>query len=158
MPQALTQFQGRTTQRVAFVIAVVAAFSTGTVHAQAAPNGAAIYAATCIACHMGNGQGVAGQFPPLVNSDWVLGSEERLIRIILHGVVGEIEVEGEMFNGAMPTWGPTFRDEDLAAVATYVRKSWGNKSAPVTAATVARVRLQHQGRTKPWTAAELLKK
>ena len=145
-------------QRAAIVIATLAAYSTEKVHAQAPSNGAAIYAATCIACHMANGQGVAGQIPPLINSDWVIGSEERLIRIILHGVVGEIEVEGEMFNGAMPTWGPTFKDEDLAAVATYVRKSWGNKAAPVTAATVARVRLQHQGRTKPWTQGELLKK
>ncbi len=126
--------------------------------AQANPNGAAIYAATCIACHMANGQGVVGQFPPLVNSDWVIGPDERLIRIILHGVMGEIEVEGEMFNGAMPTWGPTFKDEELAAVATYVRKSWGNKAAAVTTATVTRVRLQHRARTKPWTPAELLKK
>ena len=121
------------------------------------PNGAAIYAATCIACHMANGQGVAGQFPPLVGSEWVTGSDGRLIRIILHGVVGEIEVEGESFNGAMPTWGPTFKDEELAAVATYVRKSWGNKAAPVTTATVTRVRTQHASRTKPWTSAELLK-
>ncbi len=125
-------------------------------HAQAA-DGAKIYKATCIACHQASGLGVPGQFPPLVGSEWVTGSEERLVRIILHGIVGEIEVEGETFSGAMPTWGPTFKDEELAAVATYVRQSWGNKGAPIAAATVTRIRLATVSRTTPWTAAELQK-
>lgn len=118
-------------------------------------DGPTIYAATCKACHQANGLGTPGQFPPLVGSEWVTGSEERLLRIILHGVTGEIEVEGETFNGAMPTWGPLFKDEELAAVATYVRNSWGNKAAPVSAATVTRVRLKYQTRTTPWTVKEL---
>ncbi|MBL0173192.1 MAG: cytochrome c [Gemmatimonadaceae bacterium] len=118
-------------------------------------DGARIYAATCVACHQASGLGLPGQFPPLVGSEWVTGSEERLIRIILHGLVGEIEVEGESFTGAMPTWGPTFKDEELAAVATYVRRSWGNKAAPITTATVTRIRLATASRTTPWTAREL---
>lgn len=126
-----------------------------TLRAQAVPDGARIYAATCIACHQATGLGIPGQFPPLVGSEWVTGSAERLIRIILHGLIGEIEVEGESFTGAMPTWGPSFKDEELAAVATYVRRSWGNKAAPVTTATVTRIRLATATRTTPWTAREL---
>lgn len=120
-------------------------------------DGAKIYAATCLACHQATGLGLGNQFPPLVSSEWVVGNEERLIRIILHGVTGEIEVEGETFNGAMPTWGPLFKDDEIAAVATYVRSSWGNKAAPVLAATVTRVRAQYATRKTPWTAAELLR-
>ena len=121
------------------------------------PDGAKIYAATCQACHQANGLGLPNQFPPLVGSEWVLDSEARFVMIILHGVVGEIEVAGETFNGAMPTWGPTFQDEELAAVASYVRRSWGNKAAPISTATVTRVRLAHVARLKPWTAPELMK-
>jgi mono/diheme cytochrome c family protein len=119
------------------------------------PDGAKIYAATCIACHQATGLGVPGQFPPLAGSEWVNGNEERLLLIILHGLSGEVEVEGETFNGAMPTWGPTFKDEELAAVASYVRRSWGNTAAPISTATVTRVRTLHAARTKPWTAVEL---
>ena len=121
------------------------------------PNGARIYAATCQACHQASGLGLPNQFPPLVGSDWVNGSEERLVMIVLHGIVGEIDVEGEAFNGAMPTWGPTFKDEELAAVASYVRRSWGNKAAPISSATVTRVRLKYATRTKPWTVGELFR-
>ncbi len=119
--------------------------------------GARLYSVTCQACHQVSGQGLANQFPPLAGSEWVTGSEERLVLIILHGIIGEIEVEGESFNGAMPTWGPTFTDGDVAAVATYVRSAWGNKAAPVSASTVTRVRLAFAARKAPWTAGELQK-
>jgi mono/diheme cytochrome c family protein len=120
-----------------------------------APDGAKIYAATCQACHQANGLGLPNQFPPLAGSEWVTGREDRLILIILHGITGEIEVEGEVFNGLMPTWGPSFGDDDVAAVATYVRSAWGNKAAPISTATVARVRAAHTTRKTPWTAPEL---
>jgi mono/diheme cytochrome c family protein len=119
------------------------------------PDGAKIYAATCQACHQANGLGLPNQFPPLAGSEWVTGREDRLILIILHGITGEIEVEGEIFNGLMPTWGPSFGDDDVAAVATYVRSQWGNKAAPISAATVTRVRAAHATRKTPWTAPEL---
>ena len=56
--------------------------------------GARLYSVTCQACHQVSGQGLANQFPPLAGSEWVTGSEERLVLIILHGIIGEIEVEG----------------------------------------------------------------
>lgn len=117
--------------------------------------GERIYTQTCAVCHQASGEGLAGAFPTLIGTEWVTGSETRLLRILLHGVTGDIEVEGEIYNGAMPTWGPMFNDAEIAAVATYVRSSWGNKAAPVKAATVTRVRKQYEARTTPWTAAEL---
>lgn len=145
------QEPGLSTLLVVFVLSSLAPRAIG---AQA-PDGAKIYADTCQACHQVSGLGVPNQFPPLVGSEWVLGSEDRFVMIVLHGLVGEIEVEGETFNGAMPTLGPTFTDEELAAVASYVRRSWGNRAAPIATATVTRVRLAHAMRTKPWTVAEL---
>ena len=160
MPQAIglgVRGRRRVAGRMAIAATgVFAAVSWGAVPLPAqGVDGAKIYATTCTACHQASGLGVPGQFPPLAGSEWVTGSEERLVLIILHGIVGEIEVEGETFTGAMPTWGPTFKDEELAAVATYVRRSWGNKAAPISTATVTRIRLATASRTKPWTAAEL---
>lgn len=153
MSKAVTRRRSRWLRAIAVLVA--AAQPVVVLRAQVR-DGAKLYAATCTACHQAHGLGLPGQFPPLAGSEWVTGSEERLIRIILHGLVGEIEVEGEMFNGAMPTWGPSFKDEELAAVATYVRQSWGNKAAPIATATVTRIRLANAGRTTPWTAKELL--
>ena len=101
--------------------------------------------------------GLPPQYPPLAGSEWVAGDERRLLRIILHGLVGEVNVAGETFNGAMPGWGPILKDAEIAAVASYVRAHFGNKAAPVSAASVARVRREFANRTTPWTVAELAK-
>ena len=120
-----------------------------------APDGRKVYSSTCAACHQPTGQGASGTYPPLAGSEIVTGDEAKLIRVVLHGLTGEIEVQGETFNGAMPPWGPTLKDDDIAAVLTYVRSAWGNKAAPVTAAKVASIRAATSSRTAPWTAPEL---
>jgi len=125
--------------------------------AQAAPDGKKIFAATCAACHQANGQGIPEKYPPLAGSEWATGDEARLLRIVLQGLTGDVEVQGETFSGAMPPWGPTLKDADIAAVLTYVRSSFGNKAAAVSPATVAQVREATKARTAPWTAAELAK-
>ena len=132
-----------------------AAASAGAAAREQLPDGKAVYATTCAACHQATGEGVSGAFPPLVGSEWVTGDDGKLARIILHGITGPIEVAGETFNGMMPPWGGTMKDADIAAVLTYVRTAWGNKAAPVTAAKVAAVRAATSSRTTPWTAAEL---
>jgi mono/diheme cytochrome c family protein len=98
---------------------------------------------------------VAGVYPPLAGSEWVNGDEAKVVRILLHGVTGPIEVAGETFNGMMPPWGGTLKDDDIAAVLTYVRSTWGNTGAAITAAKVASIRAATTSRTTPWTAAEL---
>ena len=119
------------------------------------PDGKQVYSTTCAACHQVTGEGTAGVFPPLAGSEWVNGDDAKVVRILLHGVTGPIEVAGETFNGMMPPWGGTLKDEDIAAVLTYVRSSWGNKAAPISAAKVASIRAATSSRTAPWTAAEL---
>ena len=122
--------------------------------------GKAVYAQVCVSCHQPTGQGLPPAFPPLVGSEWVLGSEERLVRIILHGLQGPVKVKGTEFNGLMPPTGPgspfNLSPERVAAAATFVRKEWGNDAPPVTEAKVIEIRAK-EGSHGPWTAAELEK-
>jgi cytochrome c553 len=121
--------------------------------------GKRVYLATCATCHQPNGQGVPGQFPPLAGSDWAVGSEERIIRIVLHGLNGPIKVSGHDFNSAMAPLGAVLKDDQIANVLSYVRDNaeWGNKAAWVTPETVGKVRAATADRKASWTADELLK-
>ena len=119
--------------------------------------GKKVFDATCITCHQANGLGVPGQYPPLVGSEWAQGSEERAIRIVLHGLNGPITVEGKEFNNVMAPLGAALKDEQIANALSYVRASWGNTAPEVQPETVAKVRADTASRTSFWTAAELLK-
>ena len=120
-------------------------------------SGAQIYSMTCAACHQATGAGLLSQYPPLAPSDFVTGNEQHLIHIVLRGLTGEVEVEGEMFKGEMPGWAPALSDAQVASVLTYIRKSFGNAAPPVTADKVAAVRTVTALRKKPYTAAEIAK-
>jgi mono/diheme cytochrome c family protein len=123
--------------------------------------GAAIFATTCQPCHQATGMGTPGQFPPLVGSEWVLGSPDRLARIPNNGLQGPITVKGQTWSLAMPAIGGTLSDEDLAAVLSYVRNAWGNSAPVVTPAQVKHVRDEIGSRsregTAPWNSDELMK-
>lgn len=121
------------------------------------------YQRICMGCHQVHGNGQQYIAPPLVGSEWVLDSEQRLIAIIMDGVMGPIEVLGKTYTvpeiqPMMPglRMNPEFTDEQLAAIATYVRNAWGNGAAPVPAEAVARYREGIAPRA-PWTPEELLK-
>jgi mono/diheme cytochrome c family protein len=118
--------------------------------------GKSVYTNTCAACHQVNGMGVPNQYPPLAGSEWVTGSEERVVRIVLHGLNGPITVAGKEYNNVMAPLG-TLRDDQIANVISYVRASWGNTASEVQPETVAKVRADTAGRNTFWTAAELEK-
>jgi mono/diheme cytochrome c family protein len=117
--------------------------------------GRVVYETTCALCHGVDGAGKPGQAPPLAGAEFVLGPPERLIRIPLHGLVGPLEVRGQVWNLAMPAMGAALSSEDLAAALSYIRQAWGNKAPAITAAEVDAVRAATAGRSQPWTAAEL---
>lgn len=123
--------------------------------------GAKLFALTCAPCHQATGLGAPGQFPPLAGSEWVLEKDPaRLIRLPLLGASGPITVKGVDWNppSAMPGMANVLpADEDLAAVLTYIRQSWGNKAPSVTAAQVKKVKAELGARKEPTSAAELLK-
>lgn len=113
-----------------------------------------LYVANCQACHQAEGQGMAGAFPPLAGSSWVTEDPETPIRILLRGLQGPIEVNGETFNGVMPAQGH-LSDEQIANVLTHVRSSFGNEAGPVEPALVATIRAELSSQTAAWTAEEL---
>lgn len=121
------------------------------------------YDAICIACHQANGLGLPGTFPPLAGSEWVSGSNDRLIRLVVYGMTGPVKVKGVVYSAApMPTIGKVansaynLSDDKVAAVLTYIRHEWGNTGAPITTEQVAAVRAK-EGDRKPYTEEELLK-
>lgn len=124
--------------------------------------GQAIYAKEgfCITCHQPDGKGLsASGFPPLAGTKWVTGNEDRLIKIILKGLHGPIEVNGQKYAGQVPMtpFGGMLKDDEVAAVATYVRNSFGNSAAPVSAAKVKAIRAATKARTGFYAPSELLK-
>lgn len=118
--------------------------------------GKVVYENNCLSCHQANGQGVPGVFPPLVGSEWVVGSPETLVQIILYGLQGPLQVAGTNYNGAMPAWKDVLRTEEIAAVATYIRQLAPNRSEAVSPQLVTQIK-QTDARTKPLTAPELQK-
>jgi len=117
-------------------------------------NGANIYSSRCANCHQADGEGVANAFPPLTRARWV-EDKGQIIRILLHGMQGPVEVRGSTYNGNMPAWGNILSDREIAAVITHVRQSWGNDHSEVTAEEITAVRSATEGQAQPWTAQEL---
>jgi mono/diheme cytochrome c family protein len=117
--------------------------------------GRAVFNQNCQGCHQATGQGIPGAFPPIVGSEWVTGSAETVARILLHGLQGPVQVAGATYNGAMPAWKDVLKDEEIAAVATYIRQWKPNAAPPVPPETVAALRAATPSRTAAWSAAEL---
>lgn len=131
---------------------------TGLLTPLLAQDGGQIYTLYCSACHGADGKGATGgQFPPLAGSEWPLGDAARAVKIVLQGMHGEVEVAGHKFNLEMPPQGAMLADDQIAAILSYVRSSWGNKAEPVTADFVKATRAATADRKTPWTAEELLK-
>ncbi|HKI68754.1 MAG TPA: cytochrome c, partial [Verrucomicrobiae bacterium] len=113
-------------------------------------NGKRLFDQICALCHNPDGEGKPNQAPPFVGSQWVLGTPDRLIRIPLVGLQSPIDVAGKTYSFAssMPAMGAALSDGDLADVLTYMRSSWGNKAAPITADQVKAIRAKIAGRTQ----------
>jgi mono/diheme cytochrome c family protein len=112
----------------------------------------------CVTCHQATGQGIPGVYPPLAGSEWVMGPEDRVIRILLDGLKGPVTVEGKTYGASvMPAFGPhqfNWSNEKISQVLTYVRQEWGNKAGPITADKVAAVAAAIGDHTE-WTSDEL---
>ncbi|NND97226.1 MAG: c-type cytochrome [Pirellulaceae bacterium] len=115
----------------------------------------------CATCHLTHGKGSANVYPPLVGSPWVTGSEDRLIKMTLHGVWGKMKVNGKTYDPSrgvppMTAFRSLLKDDELAAVLTFVRNTWGNKASPVRPASVKKIREQTISRSTFWKPEELL--
>ena len=108
----------------------------------------------CLSCHQANGRGLYPVYPPLADSEIVLGDPTHLAAIIMHGLEGRIEVQGRFYDQQMPP-APIKDDTDIAAVMTYVRQAWGNDAPAVTPDLVESVRQATSGRTGPLGPADI---
>ena len=110
-----------------------------TVPASSMTAGKAIYEQYCMTCHQVDGAGAQNMIPPLIKTSYVLGDKAALTKILLNGMSGEIKVNGDMYSNEMPAQ-DYLKDEEIAAVLTYVRNSFGNKASAVTTDEVKKIR------------------
>lgn len=101
--------------------------------------GKAVYNKYCLTCHQSDGSGVPNMHPPLGPGSWVENEPEELIAIMMKGLSGKIEVNGQEYKNFMPSHAK-LTDEEIADVLTYIRSSFGNNLGPVTPEMVAKIR------------------
>lgn len=117
--------------------------------------GAQVYNTTCVACHGIDGRGVPEVFPPLARSEWVTAAPDVSLRILMHGLIGPITVDGAKYNNVMPPL-PQLSPGEMADVLTYVRQNFGNDASPVTVQDVFAARRAHGQRKEMWKPEELV--
>ena len=115
--------------------------------------------AHCTTCHQPTGKGLDPAFPSLEKSPWVTGDDTRLIKLTLKGLMGPLELNGKKYDGTVPMtpFGGLLKDEEIAAVLTFVRNSFGNQAPPITTAQVKQVREATAGKATFYTVEELIK-
>lgn len=91
--------------------------------------GKEVYTAYCVTCHLEQGEGIEGVYPPLAKSDYLMADKKRSIDQILKGVNGEIKVNGKTYNGEMT--GFDLSDQEVSDLLNYIRNSWGNKGEAI---------------------------
>ena len=116
-----------------------------------------LYGAICAACHQPSGLGMEGLAPPLLDSEWALGTPDRPIRIVLNGLTGPVKIGKKTFDSEMPNL-RALDDEQIASVLTYIRREWGHEGSPVDPQRVAKIRQETADRgDQQWMADELMK-
>ena len=121
--------------------------------------GKRLYNQNCVVCHQASGMGVAGQFPPLVGSEYVLAEgnmgDNHLVMLVLNGLQGHFMVKGQAYNNAMVPW-KQLSDEQIADILTYIRSDWGNNAPPITPDFVAQIRKETASATDSYTQEQLM--
>ena len=114
----------------------------------------------CATCHQPDGRGLsASQFPPLTGTKWVLGNEDRMIKLVLKGIMGPMDVDGKTYPGQVPMtpFGGLLKDDEVAAVLTYVRNSFGNQAPAILPDRVKKVRAATVKKQDFYSADQLLR-
>ena len=101
--------------------------------------GKQVYLEQCLACHQADALGVQGMNPPLVKTKWVLGDKTTLVQVVLKGMTGEVDINGDTYHNVMAPHND-LTDQQIADVLTYVRNNFGNKASAITAAEVKAIR------------------
>ena len=101
--------------------------------------GKAIYQQYCVTCHQSTGSGVPNLNPPLLQTKYVLGDKETLIKILLNGSSEGLEVKGQTYSNNMPAF-DYLKNQEVADVLSYIRNNFGNKAEAIIASEVQKVR------------------
>ena len=120
-------------------------------------SGKKLYADNCASCHQPSGSGLGDQYPPLAGSEWVSANPELIVKVILKGLKGEIQVKGKTYApaGGMQAVINLKSDRDIANVTTYVRQAWGNDATEVTEQEVANARADSAEQKDQWIGEAL---
>jgi cytochrome c oxidase subunit II len=94
--------------------------------------GQMLFENNCADCHRINGQGLPAKFPALDKNSFVTGDSSQVIDTVLSGRKGKL--------GQMPSWKDTFKDQEIAAILTYIRQAWSNKGTGITAEMIKKRR------------------
>jgi mono/diheme cytochrome c family protein/glucose/arabinose dehydrogenase len=118
--------------------------------------------AHCVTCHQADGKGVDNIYPGLAKSNWLEGNGDRVIKIVLKGLFGPLDFQGKKYGpekGTPPMmgFGPLLKDEEIAAVISYVHQSFGNNLPMVKVEDVKRVREETKDRAIFYMVDEILK-
>jgi len=106
--------------------------------AKSKARGKVLYEELCVACHMADGTGMEGVFPPLAKADYLLKTPAKAIHAVKFGQEGEVTVNGVVYNNMMPA--PGLSDQEVADVMNYILNSWGNKGKYVPVEDVKKVK------------------
>jgi nitrite reductase (NO-forming) len=101
--------------------------------------GRVLYNGTCSVCHQQNGEGLAGVFPPLASSDYLMEDTNRAIEIVLNGLTGPVTVNGSPFDSVMPPMSQ-LNDDEIANILTFTMNTWGNSGDAISKDDVAAIR------------------
>ncbi len=118
--------------------------------------------AHCVTCHQADGKGVENTYPGLANSEWLKGDDQRIIKIVLKGLYGPLKFQGKEYGPAKGTppmmgFAGLLKDDEVAAVITYVHQSFGNNLPAVKADQVKAVREATKDRANFYMVDEILK-
>ncbi len=106
--------------------------------AASSERGKEIYLRNCVSCHMDQGEGLEGIFPPIAKSDYMLADKKRTIQQALYGANMEMTVNGKVYNGEMN--GFEITDEEMSDLMNYIFNSFGNTGGVITPAEVKAAR------------------
>lgn len=115
---------------------VILSFTQGGL-AESVKRGKVVYETNCVSCHMSEGEGLEGTFPPLAKTGR-LSDKGRLVKIVFHGLSGPITVDGVEYNMEMNP--VPLSDEEAADVLNYIRNSWGNKAPEIKVGEVKQLK------------------
>ncbi|KEO74423.1 c-type cytochrome [Anditalea andensis] len=103
---------------------------------QYAVEGKNLYEKNCANCHQTDGSGLGRVIPPLAHSDYMKDDISRTVKIIKHGLRGEITVNGVVYNQNMPS-NPHLTNMEIAQITTYIYNIWGDHTGVIDANQVA---------------------